>query len=123
MKKYIKLLRVKHYFKNILIFLPLIFSGNLFNRELLLKTIIGFCTFSLMCSVIYIVNDIQDVEKDRNHPTKRNRPIASGAVSIKQAIVITAMCGTISIFISLLVFGWRGLLCLIIYLVLNILYR
>ena len=122
MKKYIKLLRVKHYFKNILIFLPLIFSGNLFNHELLLKTIIGFCTFSLMCSGIYIVNDIQDVEKDRKHPSKKNRPIASGAVSIGQAAVIAIACGIISVGISILVFGLPGLLCEIIYLVLNILY-
>ena len=103
-------------------FLPLIFSGNLFNHELLLKTIIGFCTFSLMCSVVYIVNDIRDAEKDKNHPTKRNRPIASGLVSIKQAIMIAAVCCAISIFLTLLVFGWTGLLCEIIYLVLNILY-
>lgn len=122
MKKYFMLMRVKHYFKNILIFLPLIFSGNLFNRDLLLKTCIGFCTFCLLSSVIYIVNDIKDVEKDRNHPTKKKRPIASGALSIKKAIIIAIVCGAITALTSILIFGWLGMLVELLYFILNVLY-
>jgi len=85
MKPYFKLLRVKHYSKNILLFLPLVFGGQLSNSALFLQVLLGFLAFSLLSSAIYIVNDIRDVEKDRLHPTKKNRPIASGAVSVPAA--------------------------------------
>ena len=70
-KEYIKLIRVKHYFKNVLIFLPLIFSGNIFNIEKLIISIIGFIAFSFVASVVYIINDIRDIENDRKHSIKR----------------------------------------------------
>lgn len=122
MKKYFMLMRVKHYVKNILIFLPLIFSGNLFSCDLLLKTCICFCTFCLLSSVIYIVNDIKDVEKDRNHPTKKKRPIASGVLSIKKASIIAIVCGAITVLISIFMFGWSGVLVELLYFILNVLY-
>jgi len=81
-------MRVHHYLKNGLIFLPLVFGGHLFDIDLLLKTMLGFIVFSFLASTIYIVNDIFDVEKDRQHSTKCNRPIASGAVSIKKAWIL-----------------------------------
>ena len=71
---YIKLARPKHYIKNLLIFLPLIFSGQLFNLNLFLKVLISFISFCLIASSIYIINDIFDREKDRQHKTKCNRP-------------------------------------------------
>ena len=85
MVDFIKLIRVKHFFKNIIIFLPLVFSGLFFNMSLFLRVIYGFLCFSLIASCIYIINDIRDYENDRKHPTKKNRPIASGAISIKRA--------------------------------------
>ncbi len=85
---YIKLMRPKHYIKNALIFLPLFFSGQITNVNLLIKCIIAFVSFSLCASSIYIINDIKDVEKDRLHPKKRLRPIASGDVSKVEAIVL-----------------------------------
>lgn len=98
MKKYFKLMRVHHYLKNTLIFLPLIFSQNLFNGELLLKVILGFSSFSILSSIVYIINDIQDLEKDKKHPTKFSRPIAAGEISIKSAYVLAifiSIVGTI----------------------------
>lgn len=89
--KYLKLMRVKHYIKNLMIFIPLLFSGRLFETKLLLETIIGFIAFSLMASVIYIINDIKDVEKDKKHPIKKNRPIASGKISVKQAYMLVVI--------------------------------
>ena len=53
--KYLKLMRIKHYIKNLLIFIPLLFSGRLFQTKLLTETIIGFIAFSLMASIIYII--------------------------------------------------------------------
>lgn len=86
-KEYLKLMRVKHYFKNILIFLPLIFSGDLFNITKISVCLIGYIAFSLIASFVYIVNDIRDIENDRKHPVKKNRPLASGKISKKQGII------------------------------------
>lgn len=92
-KNYSKLLRVKHYIKNLLIFFPLVFSRNLLNRQAFFKTLIGLAAFSLSASIVYIINDINDVEKDRRHPTKCLRPIASGAVSMRNAkAVLVLLC-------------------------------
>ncbi len=91
MKKYLKMMRVHHCLKNLLIFLPLIFSGHLFQVELLLRTTLGFMAFCLAASFVYIVNDLHDIENDRRHEVKSRRPIASGAVSVKAAKT-TAVC-------------------------------
>ena len=84
---FIKLMRVKHYVKNLLIFVPLIFSKKLFGFPLLINLICGFISFSLLASVVYIINDIRDAEKDRAHPTKCKRPIASGKIKKKPAVI------------------------------------
>ncbi|MCF0124259.1 MAG: UbiA prenyltransferase family protein [Clostridia bacterium] len=85
MKKYINLLRVKHYIKNLIIFAPLFFGASLFDKYLLLETFYAFIPFCIGTSIVYIVNDINDVDKDKMHPTKCKRPIASGAISINAA--------------------------------------
>ena len=87
---FFRLLRVKHYIKNLLVFLPLIFSGRLLQAEPLSHTLGGFAAFCLLSSVIYIINDIQDVERDRRHPTKCRRPIAAGQVATPLAWGIAA---------------------------------
>ena len=92
MKKYLKLMRVHHYIKNFLIFAPLACSGQLFRIEKLLPGVTGFWAFCLISSAVYILNDLKDVEKDRKHPTKCKRPIASGAVSRHSAAVLAMVC-------------------------------
>ena len=87
----IRLMRPKHYIKNFLVFVSVFFTQNLFNVPLLLRVGVGFVSFCLLSSVIYIMNDINDVEADRNHEVKRNRPIASGQVSIPAAYVLAAV--------------------------------
>ncbi len=89
MKPYFKLLRIKHYSKNVLLLLPLVFGRALSDTALLWRIVLGFAAFCLLSSAVYIFNDSLDVEKDRLHPTKKNRPIASGAVSIPVARVIS----------------------------------
>ncbi len=89
--KYLRLLRVKHYIKNGLVFLPLFFAHKLTVIDLLLHTLLAFAIFSLLSSAVYIINDIKDAEKDRLHPTKCKRPIASGAVGVPTAAVIAAV--------------------------------
>lgn len=125
---YIKLLRPHHYIKNILVLLPLIFSNNLLNLNKLSSTLLGFISFCLISSTVYIINDIRDIEKDKNHPVKKNRPIASGEISIYKAIVISVILFCLSIFCtSIACFENRQILLmplvyLMLYLILNIAY-
>ena len=102
-KNYIKLMRVKHYFKNMIVFLPLIFSNNLFNINNALTALIGFFSFSFIASSIYIINDIKDCEDDRKNPFKKNRPIASGKVSIKEAYVLMVLLIICSISLNFII--------------------
>lgn len=88
MKKYIRLIRVKQYIKNGLIFTAAFFAGTMMRKEIFFHLLIGFAAFSCICSSVYILNDIRDVEKDRRHPIKCRRPIASGEISVKSAAVI-----------------------------------
>jgi 4-hydroxybenzoate polyprenyltransferase len=88
MKKYLKLLRVEQWVKNLFVFVPLFFSGNIKNVDLLSKSVFAFIIFSLAASVVYILNDYNDIEADRKHPEKRRRPLASGAISKSRAIGI-----------------------------------
>ena len=88
MNNILKLMRPYQWVKNVFVFIPLFFGGQLTEMDQLLNSIIMFVAFCLAASSIYCFNDIIDVEADRNHYAKRNRPIASGAVSIKEAYVI-----------------------------------
>ena len=121
-KSYIKLMRVKHYLKNILILLPLIFSVSLFNINLLNKTLLGFIVFSFIASTIYIINDICDKENDKKHEVKKNRPIASGSVSVIEAIVLAIILIIIAILINIYVAGNNvySYIAMFSYLILNL---
>lgn len=101
MKKYIKLLRVKHWVKNALILLPMVCSYS-FSKENIIMTILAFLAFSFMASFVYIMNDIRDVEKDRKHPRKMHRPIASGKISIPKATFIAIVIFIVSIILNIL---------------------
>ena len=87
----IELIRIKHWIKNLFVFVPLFFSNNFTNYNLILLSISAFLAFSVGSSIIYVINDIIDREKDRMHPKKKNRPIASGKISIKEGIVIAVI--------------------------------
>lgn len=91
MIKYLKLLRVEQWVKNLFVFAPLFFSGNITHFDLLLKSVFAFIIFSLVASSIYIINDYSDIESDRKHPQKKDRPLASGAISKSSAKVILAV--------------------------------
>ena len=93
MKKYLKLLRVEQWVKNLFVFGPLFFSGNFFHQNLLLQSFFAFIVFSLTASSIYIVNDYMDIESDKKHPEKKNRPLASGAISKPTAVGIFVLLG------------------------------
>lgn len=126
MKEYIKLIRVKHWLKNGLVFLPLFFSLSLFKWGLALNCLIAFITFSLSASIVYVINDINDVEKDRQHPVKKNRPLASGAISIKMGYVticvLVALVTAASVYLYYLNHNWLIFAIPALYVILNILY-
>lgn len=87
----IRLLRCKQYIKNLLMLAPLFCSGELFDRAKLSRGIRGFLVFCLVSSFVYILNDILDMEKDRLHPQKKYRPLASGSVSVRSAAVLAGV--------------------------------
>ena len=84
----IKLMRPHQYVKNLFIFLPLFFAIKITDTELLFNTFIAFIAFSISASAIYTLNDYYDIEEDRLHPKKKKRPLASGAITKPQAIII-----------------------------------
>jgi len=85
----LKLLRIKDWLKNVIIFLPLIFSGNLKYEYFYFDLVAVFFLFSLTSSFIYIINDIVDIEDDKKHPLKINKkPLASNKLSIRFALII-----------------------------------
>ncbi len=86
----VKLLRVNQWVKNLLVFFPLFFALKITDLALVSRAAIAFLFFSLTASGIYIVNDLRDRTEDREHPDKRHRPLASGAVSPVAAIFTAA---------------------------------
>jgi decaprenyl-phosphate phosphoribosyltransferase len=83
----IKTMRPHQWIKNILIYVPLVFDRKLTDVPSLVQTTAGFIIFCLLASVVYIVNDITDLEADRNHPRKKKRPLASGKLPVLVAVI------------------------------------
>lgn len=121
--KYYHLFRVKHWVKNTFIFLPLFFSAHLFDIELFKQAVVGFFCFSFSASSVYIFNDWIDINKDKLHPKKKNRPLASGQISIKRALLIAFSISAISLAVSIAYFeNVFVFLILALYLIQNVLY-
>ncbi len=81
----IKTMRPRQWTKNAFVFFALVFDKQLFHWPALLRTLGGFALFCLISSVVYIINDIADIEADRQHPTKKNRPLPSGKLPVSVA--------------------------------------
>lgn len=126
MKEYLKLIRVKHWLKNGLVFLPLFFSINLFNNNYYLDILLAFIVFSFFASIVYVINDISDIEKDKLHPVKKKRPLAAGTISIKQAYIVIGILVLLSIIMMYYLYKTTSniftIIIPIIYVGLNILY-
>ena len=86
---YIRLIRVTSWPKNFFVFVPAVFAKHIFSFDYFLTVLLGFITFSIASSAVYVFNDIIDAPKDKIHPLKRNRPVASEAVSKFSAIVLS----------------------------------
>lgn len=101
MKEIIKLLRIKQWSKNLVIFIPIFFAGKFLDTNYFLHTFWAFIAFSLLSSSIYVINDITDAQRDKKHPVKRNRPIPSGKISIRKAWLIAALTLLLTVFVTL----------------------
>ena len=85
LKALIKTMRLRQWVKNVIVFFALVFDKQLFNGNALLNTLAGFILFSLVASTVYIFNDIADIDADRKHPKKKDRPLPSGELSVSVA--------------------------------------
>lgn len=91
MPEILKLLRPKDWAKNLFLFIPAFFAGKIFDLPTLWIVTGGFFAFSFLASSIYIINDYRDIEDDRKHPLKSKRPLASGKVSKKLALLLAVL--------------------------------
>jgi 4-hydroxybenzoate polyprenyltransferase len=90
-------MRPSQWIKNVVVFAGVVFAGRLVEPEFALRALGAFAAFCVLSSAAYVFNDLTDVEKDRRHPEKRNRPIASGRVSRGAAIGLAGALGTVGL--------------------------
>jgi 4-hydroxybenzoate polyprenyltransferase len=116
-KSLLHLLRVRQYYKNVLVFAGIFFSQGLFDISLYFNLIIGFIILCCTSSINYIINDIRDIKKDRLHPEKiRKKPLASGNISVLVAIVLLVFLGGIvALLLFLFLLGKLGFILMIIF--------
>lgn len=122
-RAYIEILRMRHYVKNLLIFIPYVFSYGKFENEkaLFFRVCLGVIFFSMASSLVYIFNDINDKEKDRLHPVKCKRPLACGKISVREAFGEGGVLLTFILF-GIIYFWEYGYYSILLYLGLNVLY-
>lgn len=114
----LKTMRPKQWTKNVFVWAALLFDEKLFRADPFLRTLMTFVLFCLISGVVYIINDLVDLEKDRRHPKKRGRPLASGALDSRLAIVaavaITAGSLPLSLWVNrglaLILYGYLALM-------------
>ncbi len=121
-KALLKSLRPHQWFKNLFVVAPLAFSKHLLDVEYVGWSALAFGIFSLLSGSVYLVNDIFDIEKDRAHPVKRRRPIASGELPLPVARTAAALLIVVSLGASLASFGLPFFACAASYLLINLAY-
>lgn len=117
----LKQLRIYQWSKNLILFIPALASHQLFSFGVFMNAMQGFLAFSLLASSVYALNDIVDIDHDRKHPKKRNRPIAAGELSIFSAYGYMLFCLLAGVFLSFNI-GTAFLMVASIYITLNLLY-
>ena len=121
LKVYIKAIRIYQWVKNLLIFLP-IFLSQEFSEINFLQALIAFACFSFISSFVYVFNDFLDIKNDRNHPTKKTRPIASGEINIFNLFSLALTITLISFLLAYLFLGNIFCYILLLYIMLNLFY-
>lgn len=120
-KAIIKSMRPKHWIKNIFVFAALIFAAKFTDIRAVTISVCTFFLFSFAASSVYLINDIFDYEADKNHPIKKNRPIASGQLSKGVALIISLLLSFATLMTSIVISPMLTLIILV-YLVNNLLY-
>lgn len=116
-----RLVRVPQWIKNFFVLAPLLFSGEATRLSEVARAFGAFAMFCILASAIYLWNDVVDVSADRAHPTKRDRPVASGRIQARQAVAVGAFLAVIAVAAAWLIAPALGLIALA-YLGLNVLY-
>ena len=119
--KYLRLIRVHQWIKNGFVFVPLLFSQHLFDLYYFLDALSAFIVFCFASSAIYVINDIVDVEADRAHPVKKDRPLPSGDISTGAAIV-TASFMLVLVLWLMIYFNNEFIFLVVGFIVLNVMY-
>ena len=119
-KNYFLLTRPFQWVKNVIIFIPLIFSKKLFELDAFVLSSIAFVSFILASSIIYIFNDICDLEKDKKHPIKKNRPLANNSLKKKDAYLLIILLGLLLLVLLKSNISILGII--VIFFILNIFY-
>jgi 4-hydroxybenzoate polyprenyltransferase len=119
-KNYFLLTRPFQWVKNVIIFIPLIFAKKLFELDAFVLSSIAFVSFILASSIIYIFNDICDLEKDKKHPIKKNRPLANNSLKKKDAYLLIMLLGLLLLVLLKSNISILGII--IIFFILNIFY-
>ena len=106
LKVWLKAMRLHQWVKNTLIFLPAILAHQIFSPDVLLQSVVAFIAFGLCASSVYLINDLFDLNADRHHPRKRNRPFAAGLLSARSGLIGSAalFCGAAALAVSV---GWK----------------
>jgi 4-hydroxybenzoate polyprenyltransferase len=110
----LKTIRPRQWTKNAFLFAALVFDGKLFHLPDFLRTLAGFGLFCLISSSVYIFNDLLDVEADRKHPVKKNRPIASGKLPVPAALAAGAILSLLAMVLGYLL-AWQFTLTILVY--------
>ena len=118
----VRLLRPHHSLKNLFVLVPLFFGHKLGDSWAVLHALLAFAAFCLASSAVYVFNDLHDVAEDRAHPVKRNRPLASGAVSRPLAALLLAPLAGGGLLLAWLALPWQVAVVLAVYLALNMAY-
>lgn len=118
---YLRLLRIPHWIKNLFVFVPILFAKHLFEMDYFTEVLLAFFAFSFASSLVYVFNDLIDADYDRQHPVKKNRPIASGKVSSNSAKVLVVILFVIVVALTTQL-NWEFNLSLAAYLIINVLY-
>lgn len=121
MRAIFKLLRPHQWSKNMLVVLPVVFAHQLGMSSAMVREALAFLAFNITASAAYVFNDLLDRDRDREHPTKRRRPIASGAVSPMMAYWIIFLLLLLNSYPAMML-GWPTALALLGYLMLTTLY-
>jgi len=118
---FVRTMRLKQWVKNAFIFVPMIFALHLFQLSYITRALAAFLLFGLAASGVYVLNDVVDRERDRQHPRKRFRPIAAGRLGVKTALIGAAALLVVALICSFR-FNRSFFLIVLVYLIQNLLY-